>query len=121
MLAEGAQLVRPEALVKGNPFVNLCQWLRLEPVTPLSSNATRTHQSGSQQNRQVLRNGGPTHCKSFGKGIDRLFALSKQIKQCTSSGIGDGVKDVAGGLRVLPPLSPASLLGRRKHFLTVYT
>jgi hypothetical protein len=31
------------------------------------------------------------------------------------------VKDVAGGLRVLPPLSPASLFGRRKHFLTVYT
>ena len=56
----------------------------------------------------MLRNGGPTHCKSFGKGIDRLFALCKQIKQCTSSRIGDGVKDVAGGLRVLPPLPPAS-------------
>jgi hypothetical protein len=121
VLAEGAQLVRPEALVKGNPIVNLFQWLRLEPVTPLSSDATRAHQSRSQQNRQVLRDGGPTHRKPFGKGIDWLFALSKQIKQCTSSRIGDGVKDVAGGLRVLPPLSSASLLGRRKHFLTVYT
>jgi hypothetical protein len=69
----------------------------------------------------VLRNGGPANCKSFGKEIDRLFALSKQIKQGTSSRVSDGVKDVTGGLQVLPPLSPASLLGRRKHFLTVYT
>jgi hypothetical protein len=69
----------------------------------------------------VLRNGGPTHYKSFGEGIDRLFALSKQIKQCTSRGIGDGMKDVADRLRVLPPLSPTSLFGRRKHLLTVYT
>jgi hypothetical protein len=121
VLAEGAQLVRPEALVKGDPIVNLFQWARLEPVTPLSSDATRAHQSRSQQNRQVLRNGGPTHCKPFGKGIDPLFALSKQIKQRTSCRVGDGVKDVAGGLRVLPPLSLASLLGTRKHFLTVYT
>jgi hypothetical protein len=121
VLAEGAQFVRPEALVKGNPIVNLLKWLRLEPVTPLSSDATRAHQSRSQQKRQVLRNGGPTHCKSFGKGTDRLFALSKQIKQCTSSGIGDGVKDVASGLRASPPFSPASLFGRRKHFLTIYT
>jgi hypothetical protein len=121
VLVESTQFVRPETLVKRNPIVNLFQWLRLEPVTPLSSDATRTHQSRSQQNRQVLRNGGPTHCKSLGKGVDRLFALSKKSKQRAPSRVGDGVKDVAGGLQVLPPLSPASLLGRRKHVLTVYT
>ena len=69
----------------------------------------------------MLRNGGPTYCKSFGKRIDRLFALSKQIKQGASSRVGDGVKDVAGKLGVSPPLGPASLFGKRKHFLTVYT
>jgi hypothetical protein len=69
----------------------------------------------------VLRNSWPTHCKSLGKGIDRLFALSKHIEQRTPSWVGHGVKDVAGVLRVLPPPSSTSLLVRPKHFLAGYT
>lgn len=83
------------------------------------ADAAHAHETRSEQNGQVLGNGGTAHGKVAGEGIHGDFATSEKVEEGTAGGIGDGVEDVAGVAR--GSLRAGFVRGKRKRLLTCYT
>ncbi len=94
MFAQRIQLPSPETFIQSKPVTYPFKRFGTKPVMALSANLSYAHQTCFEQNREMLRNRRPAHCKVFGEGIDRFLSLREKIEQSPARRVGYGVEHI---------------------------
>jgi hypothetical protein len=88
------ETVIPKALVMPDPVPHRAEPRGDEVVMPLSAMSLLRHQTGIQQNAEVLGDGGPTHLEMSRNRAHGPVGLDEEIQHPPSRGMANRPKDI---------------------------
>src|SRR5215469_5380596 len=96
-LLDAIELVAPEALEAGGPFVHGPDRVGVGAVKHLATLATNVDQTDIAQNAQMFGDGGLLEAQGINDLADRAFFEREVVEDIAAARFGDSIKGVGGG------------------------